>query len=256
MPKTYIVASPTHSINCTGENCAWLCAAADEHPHLLAADFTPPGGGICVIKTVCEKPQINTDTKAGNYSPAVQNFVKSILEYCRRGFSGVFFDAEGHISEQQRSAICDLAASTQRTGVRVYVPEELHCPGARVVIGTDICGGTLKTRVQQAQHKYGSVCAAVVPVCTDFTLPSYDGSHRILPPGELITLRHRHNAKTYWSRPLQAWYFTYSANGKMHFVLYDDRESVCKKLSLISSLGISEVFVPYEYSSKINNQRG
>ena len=79
----------------------------------------------------------------------------------------------------------------------------------------------------------------------DFPLPCPTGCGTPLTHGELLSLRTRYPSSVYYSRELMAKYFTYTAEGGTHFVLFDDVETLRRKVRLAQELGIQKAFLMY-----------
>jgi len=172
-------------------------------------------------------------------------FAAEIVREClNKGYSGVVanFGSSGslHTTMQNR-----LAAK----GLRLYVPESLAADAcdSQVMCPTAISGGSLSVRLQELCRKYGAgrIALDIERLAMDFLLPSPTGEGTPLSRGELNSLLQKRGAQSFFSNDLCAHYFTYSENGKHHFVLYDTASSIKKKMSIAASMGIGECFLMY-----------
>jgi spore germination protein YaaH len=85
----------------------------------------------------------------------------------------------------------------------------------------------------------------------DFKVPERTGVGKILTDKQLNSLRDAHCKRQFYSSGLCANYFNYTDNMETHFVLYDDADTIKKKLTLASSLGIRTAFLYYPHVSDI-----
>ena len=72
-----------------------------------------------------------------------------------------------------------------------------------------------------------------------------DGTGRPLTPEELASLRERCGAAVFFSEELCANYFSYTAQGRAHFVLFDTAETLRCKLRLGRERGMETAFLMY-----------
>ena len=71
------------------------------------------------------------------------------------------------------------------------------------------------------------------------------GDCRSLTPEELASLRERCGAAVFFSEELCANYFSYTAQGRAHFVLFDTAETLRCKLRLGRERGMETAFLMY-----------
>ena len=196
-------------------------------------------GGIMVITGYPEDPR-------GDPSP----LCRVILAECaRRNFQGLLLDIDrpSPIYEQLTR---QLAHGLTRRGVRLFLPEHLapHAPGCRVLIPSALSGGSLELRLREAAAQYGAdrVVLAVERTAEDFTLPAPDGCGQPLGPDEPEALMRTHHTRSHFSTPLCARYFTYQNGNSLHLVLYDNKETLLKKIACARSCGISRFLLPWD----------
>ena len=79
----------------------------------------------------------------------------------------------------------------------------------------------------------------------DFVLPCRSGEGTPLTPEELASLRERCGAAVFFSEELCANYFSYTAQGRAHFVLFDTAETLRCKLRLGRERGMETAFLMY-----------
>ena len=117
----------------------------------------------------------------------------------------------------------------------------------RILIGTALSGGSLRELLEEAVAKYGTAQLAlgVERTAMDFQLPCRTGYGTPLTQDTLAALRRNCGAPVFFSEALCAKYFTYRSGGETRLVLFDDDETVSRKLALAQSLGIGEAFRIY-----------
>lgn len=171
-------------------------------------------------------------------------FASDLVRECQnKGYTGVvanFGAASLHESIQNRLS---------SKGLRLYVPQSLGelARNAQIMCATAISGGSLAVRLKELCDKFGAgrIALDIERLAMDFLLPSPTGEGTPLSRDELNSLLKKRGAQSFFSNDLCAHYFTYSENGKHHFVLYDTAASIKNKLSIAQSLGIEEAFLMY-----------
>ena len=90
------------------------------------------------------------------------------------------------------------------------------------------------------------LCLEIVPVCTEFLLPSMSSAGNPLTRTELDELMNKLDPMPFFSRELCAKYFTYmDAENKAHFVLYDDAYTIKVKMQKAENMNICPMFMLY-----------
>lgn len=178
--------------------------------------------------------------------PDANALCAAVLRECgRRSYEGVVLDFE---EPPKRDRLCfaellgQLLSKRQRT---LYVPESYACaaPTAMVLVGTAVSGGTLRQHLEEAAAQYGGRLALDVErVRMDFRLPARSGTGTPLTGEELAALMEQNPSPTFFSPDLCARYFTYQRQGETHFVLFDDANTLRRKIRLGKELGISAAF--------------
>lgn len=209
-------------------------------PHLFRSSSpVAPRGGLLVM----DAPRFQGGGEA-------EAFCGEVLRECAaRKFSGVVCRFAGRPHPQLEEAAARLGEVCAQRGMNCYVSEPYGAavPQARVLIPTALSGGSLRSRLEEAQGRFGPdrVALWVERVREDFLLPSPSGSGKALTGEELAQLRAEQGGSVFFDHQLCAHYFTYMAGEQGHFVLFDDAGSVRKKLQIARELGISTAFLPY-----------
>ena len=195
------------------------------------------GGILCVSDS--QTPSIPDPEKL---CAAVQR------ECSRRGYTGVFLDFEQALSPDRLIFVRQLAAQCAAARRPLYVTERCakSAPGTVPLISTAISGGNFAQYLQESASKHGRAVRAALDVQRlrmEFTLPSPTGCGRPLSGPELQQLMDREQPTVFFSEDLCARYFTYRHEGETRFVLFDDAETLSRKLRLGTELGFSAAFL-------------
>lgn len=170
-----------------------------------------------------------------------------VCECARRHFRGVLADFEPGSPSDRLAFLTRLTGALSARGMRLYCPAALPANGATLLIGTAVSGGSLQSLLERSINHFASERLALdlERVQMDFPLPCPTGCGTPLRHEELLALQQKHHASIYYSRELAANYFTYPTERGTHFVLFDDAETLRRKVRLAESYGIWEAFVMY-----------
>ncbi len=194
----------------------------------LAALALPPevrGGLLLVTGTDCAAP------------PQPEALARDILREClHRQYTGVVLEPV-----LTAAAMTALESLCRRYGRTLYVPERCggQMPDVQVVVSTALSGGTLRRRLEEVCRRFGPRRIALDLACVraDFSLPAPYGDGRMLTAQQLASLRAQRPA--FFSPELCARYFTYEQEGMTHLVLFDDADTLRRKIGLGTELGIA-----------------
>ncbi len=220
-------------------------------PHLFRADSAAlPKGGLMVVDD-------RDFDGLGSTGPLCQE----ILRECQaRGFSGAVLDFENRLPPLEQVA-GHLDERFARRSWSLYVTEQYgpYAPHARVIIPSALSGGSLQRRLEEALERFGeSRVALALELCAeDFPLPSPTGSGHPLLPQELEDLKRRLSPSIFFSGELCARYFTYmSRDSGAHFVLFDDGDTLRRKIEVAKKLGIHIFLIPWAVAAPFTAQLG
>lgn len=220
---------------------AHLAYRVCQGPHLYrVGGMIPPRGGLMVID--------GADFSGGG-DPS--KFCQEVVRECvSRNFRGVVCDfGEGRSPVLER-AITQLGEGFSRRNWSLYVPEQYaHCTShAKIMISSALSGGTLKVRLEEAVERFGSrAVLAVEGMREDFLLPAHSGGGTRLTEEELEGLKSRLAPSIFYSAELCARYFTYmGGEGGIHFVLFDDGETIGRKIQLAEEIGLTAVMACWD----------
>jgi len=182
------------------------------------------------------------------YDPALLS--REIARECAgRGFAGVAADFELPPSRDKVHLLRELRDLMGRSGRKLYLPEVYgkYLPNACILICTALSGGSLQTRLEEAVNTWGKdhIALDLQRLRMVFSLPCPSGCGRPLSQRELEEMKENQGKQTFYSADLCAKYFTCAENGQSRFVLFDDEETLEKKIRIGSSLGIQTGFFMY-----------
>ena len=215
--SVFLAVTPAEAASCRGYRVplVHIAYAVGDGGRLLRSEL-PRGaqGGLLGLSDRCNGPL-----------PELLMLCRAILGECHaHRFGGVLADFEGGARED-----------------RLAVPE------ASVLICTALSGGTLRERLSDAAARYGTQRIALdcQRLAMDFVLPCRSGEGTPLTPEELSARRERCGAAVFFSEELCANYFSYTAQGRAHFVLFDTAETLRCKLRLGRERGMETAFLMY-----------
>ena len=238
--QTYLAVTPDHLENALRytNRVAHVAYKIDNNGTLTCCDLSPQvKGGMMVLSDgdgcVIEDPTA---------------LCRAVWRECAaRGFGGVVADFELPISEQRCTFLNQLCGILRRNGRRLFVPEIYGCEvkGAIVLICTAISGGTLRERLEEAAGRFaGRVALDLQRVRMEFPLPCPTGEGCALTKETLCEFL-KEEPKVFFSEDLCAKYFVRICGCEPRFVLFDDAQTLHRKLRLAQGIGISTAFIMY-----------
>ena len=195
-------------------------------------------------------------------SPAEGQIVNEIIKECEfRKYSGILLDVDKSKIPSVASFCRRLADAAEKNSLDIYMTESVseHSPHAKVLVETALSGGTLTEYLKGAVAKYGAsrIALDIERIRMDFTLPSYDGKGEALTAEQLEKLLKQRHSPSFLSKDLCAHYFTYRNKNAAHFVLYDNAQSIKRKMVIAEKMSIKTAFLFYpEVSNILNEIRG
>lgn len=203
---------------------------------LRRGDLSPstPRGGLLSISDR-EAPTI-TDPEV---------LCAAVLRECtRRDCAGALLDFEGPKRRDRVLFAEKLAKALSGSRRTLYLPEGYApaAPGAVQVVCTALSGGNFSQRMREAARQCGRMALDLQRLRMDFRLPAPSGEGTPLSGEEFRQLVEREKPAVFFSQDLCARYFTYTREGQLHFVLFDDAETLERKLRFGAGLGASAAF--------------
>ena len=168
-------------------------------------------------------------------------------ECCARGFHGVAADFAQPPGTDRETFLRLLAALLQKNRMLLFTPETYACENSSILICTAISGGSFRGRLEEAAGRYGAARVALdlQRLRMRFPLPCPGGEGVPLSAEELSALLNELRPAVFYSADLCARYFTYSREHKRYFVLFDDADTLLRKIRIAQELGISNGFLMY-----------
>lgn len=178
----------------------------------------------------------------------VGNAPLALLRECRRRrFGGVAvpFAAPALVEALQRPL--------HEAGLALWVSEaDAHlAPESRVLVNTALSGGEVQTLLEAACRAYGAerIVLDVQRLRMVFPLPCPTGEGTPLSAAALDRLGQ--GQTVYYSRELGMRYFTCRRQGKTVFVLFDDADTLARKLALGREMHIPRALLTLPESSDV-----
>ena len=191
-------------------------------------------------------PRRNLLSLTDRDAPAVEN--PEVLcgyvcrECARRGYAGAALDFEGAVREDLANFAECLSRRFAETGRRLYVPESYADAGAgdhtAALVCTALSGGNFEERLREAVEQRGGdrLALDVQRLRMDFSLPAESGEGE--PLGAEAFRELAEGKSVYFSPDLCARYFTFTQGGTAHFVLFDDADTLNRKLDMGRRYGV------------------
>lgn len=178
----------------------------------------------------------------------------AVLRECRRhNYNGVLLDFEEPLRQDLVCFACQLVGELRAVGP-LYVPESYSAavPDAIPLICTAVSGGSFSSFLQDCAQRYkGRFALDVQRLRMDFLLPAQSGTGTPLSADAFQTLFQQEDPAVFFSQDLCARYFTYLRNGETHFVLYDDADTISRKLRTGASMRLPAAFLMWPEISDI-----
>ena len=173
---------------------------------------------------------------------------ETLRECARRGYEGVVLDFEEPFREDRAAFAAHLGHRLGQTGRRLYLPETYAdaAPEAVTLVCTAVSGGSFQAYLEEAVERRGGgdrVALDVQRLRMDFRLPAPDGEGVPLDAEAFDALRQ--GKAVFFSPDLCARYFTVTRDGEGHFILFDDADTVNRKLALGKRYGVETAFLQW-----------
>ena len=193
----------------------------------------------------------------GDAPTDVQKLAQDILqEYHKRGYHGLLLDFERvSVFAPLVTAICRQCA---KRNIVCFVPVAFaaHAPGSKVIISSAISGGSYPEMIDDFAARYGpeNLCLELVHARQEYILPAADADGVLLSSDAFQKIMQTYNPSVFYDSTLYSKYCTYrDADGKVHFLLFDDAPSAAKKMDYAAKQGLFAVFLLYrDWGSGVN----
>ena len=166
-----------------------------------------------------------------------------------RGYGGVVADFEGEPAGDKAAFLEALGTVLSRNRMRFFVPESYgqRIQQAGVLIYTALSGGVLRQRLEEAAERFGParVSLDLQRLRMSFPLPCPEGVGTLLSGEALEALLREREPSIFYSGDLCAKYFTCTRDGESRFVMFDDADTLRRKIQLGRELGLNAGFLMY-----------
>lgn len=236
--QTFLAATPETEAAAGGHTRALAHVAyrIGEGSALLRRNLLLQTKGGLLALSDCDAPRIQD---AAALCAAV------VRECSRRNYGGVLLDFEEEPAEDRRAFVRRLSPELGRIRRTLYVPAAYgaDAPEAVMLLCSSVSGGSFQEYLQSAAAKRspGRLGLDVERLRMDFRLPCPSGQGRPLDDREFRRLAERGGA-TFFSPDLCARYFTYVQGGQTHFVLFDDADTLNRKVRTAAAMGFAAAF--------------
>lgn len=169
-------------------------------------------------------------------------------ECLRRGYRGMCLDLP-RPTPQLAAFVRALDGETSRLGLGLFLPESYArlSPHAALLLPAQNASGTFEGRLRRLCALYGPerLAPELERVYRDYPLPARTGRGAVLrsPPALL--------GPPLYSPELCANYASYLDRGRAHLVLWNDPDTLERKIDLIRSLGIGSAFLYYPHTADL-----
>ncbi len=166
----------------------------------------------------------------------------------RRSYQGVLLDFEEPPRQDRLAFVQKLSQILSASRRRLFLPAAYAkaAPGGVSLVCTAVSGGNFTEYLRETARNRGGpgrLALDVQRLRMDFTLPARSGEGTPLSAEAFQQLVRREAPSTFFSPDLCAKYFTYTQGGTAHFVLFDDAETLHRKLRAGESLGFAAAFL-------------
>lgn len=166
-----------------------------------------------------------------------------------RGYGGVLADFEKP-PEADRTAFLEvLGRVLSRNGKRLFVPERYggQVEQAAVLICTALSGGNLRERLGECVQRFGQgrVALDLQRLRMSFPLPCPEGEGTPLSGEALDSFLREREPSIFYSGDLCAKYFTCTQDGESRFILFDDGDTLRRKIQMGREMGLCAGFLMY-----------
>lgn len=173
---------------------------------------------------------------------------REVLRECtNRGFEGASVDFGTTVTSDRVAFLEELERLMRRSGRKLFVSAAYgrSLREAYVLINTALSGGMLHTLLTDACQTFGTgrIAMDIERVCMDFLLPSPNAEGQPLSRPAFQALCAELSPSVFFSHELCAKYFTYQKDGRAHFVLFDDTDTIRFKMKLAHSMKLPYVFL-------------
>lgn len=230
--QIYLSVTPAHQSAAARhtKNLAHVAYRIGQNSTLLRQNFQSRGGLLSI-----------SDLDAPRIQDPAALCAAVGRECARRSYTGVVLDFEAPPTPDRRAFVQALDREAKKW--QLFVPQSYSsdAPEAVIFLCSALSGGNFREYLQEWVKRRGSSKLAldVERLRMDFPLPCPSGVGTPLSGEEL---QKRLTSHTFFSPELCARYCTYTDNGAVRFLLYDDAETMNRKVRIAQELGLCAAF--------------
>ncbi len=172
-----------------------------------------------------------------------------IVDECRKRKLTAVLAGFGHSPALETERFCD---GLLRRGLQPILTEyawHRGC-GAEMLLSSALTGGDLRERLREAKAKCPALCLDLEKLCRACSPDGPRAAWDDLSSRELSALLRRGAAPAF-SEALMCKSLEAELHGVLRRVMFDDRETLCRKSALAASLGVERCFLLYpEWSAQ------
>ena len=177
-----------------------------------------------------------------------ERFCQQVVSECHlHHAAGVI--ANWELASQCAPLVTELDRALAQAQLEFWVPEyyAAAAANARILISSQLSGGSLAARLHDALNRWGHRIALAVE-CTPwvFQLPCPSGQGTPLEAGQLRQLIASYSPRLWFSEALCTQYFTYLREQQLHLALFDNGASIRRKLELAARRGLSGAILSWD----------
>ena len=178
-----------------------------------------------------------------------QALAQLIFQTCLSANLGLVCDFEKTKTPFFSDLVSYLDALLHTHQLDLWIPESYatHSEFGNVMVSSELSGGYWKKHICEMIQTYPSpIVLQLLPISMDFTLPCPTGCGRVLTPTQRECLIESYAPKIHYSPQLVCQYYTYVVEDVVHFVLFDNRETLLEKIEIAHQLGVGHIICLYD----------
>lgn len=170
-----------------------------------------------------------------------------IYDECkRRGYSAVFLDTDELPKKENSNIFSKVSASLEKHGLSTFCPLAFanFCPRSIPVADGTVTGGVFEDELANFKKRHHRIGISISRIISRFEMPVSDAEGTLLTPTDLRRFLQAFDGNIFFSPQLMTNYFLLSTCGsKCRYILFDDADTISKKLRTAKKLGFSDVFL-------------
>ena len=202
-------------------------------------------GNLLLSEKLCD----NTfgDMMVVSMRNAEESVTLPIYDECKkRGYSAVFLDTDELPKSENSNIFSKVSATLEKRGLSTFCPLTFAniCPRSVPVADGTITGGFFKDELANFKKKHRRIGISISRIISRFEMPVSDADGVSLSPMEFKRFVQAFDGNIFFSPQLMTNYFLFSSgSNKCEYILFDDADTISKKLRTAKELGFSDAFL-------------